>query len=477
MEDVKEALNLVGDVMGTYMPLIQTATIVINKIIEICEAAEYNQNICNVLVDRVKLTSTAIDSLRRRKQKNENKLRDEVYYQAFHKFIYVLKEIETYTADISKIRGFRKYTRANAIKDKFVKLSKDYDKSMNDLHFTIAVANEEQRRIDEEALTEDLSEFDKYLQTIDRKVDDLHDEIRYIKNHINEKSLHGINKINSKDLELPLQGTDDDVRYGKDSIVSDDEKNFDGDVRRGKNSVVMKRIFKGQEVACKSFSTTEEGPKEGHLEILMKLSECKHILRFYGISTIDNIGVMVFEWAQRKTLKELYEKKDIQWHCKVRIALNICRGLVFLQQAEILHHDLKCENILMTETLEPKIYNFEYARYYSGNTTSIGNEMNDTMRWTAPEKLTDYNSRYTTWCEIFSFSMLLWELAFEKIPYKTWKLEKIKTHVIKGGRELIIFGKSTPEISKLQENYKRIIIECRYYYYFNVFRLSLISIT
>ncbi|PKK70972.1 hypothetical protein RhiirC2_745423, partial [Rhizophagus irregularis] len=74
---------------------------------------------------------------------------------------------------------------------------------MNDLHFTIAVANEEQRRIDDEALTEDLAEFDKYLKTIDRKVDDLHDEIKYIKNHINEKSLHGVNKIDPKNLELP----------------------------------------------------------------------------------------------------------------------------------------------------------------------------------------------------------------------------------------------------------------------------------
>ncbi|RGB35134.1 kinase-like domain-containing protein [Rhizophagus diaphanus] len=437
MAEVKEALSVVGDIMGTYLPLIQSAIIVINKIIEICEAAEYNQNICNSLLDRVKLTSTAIDSLQRRKQRNESKLRDEVYYQAFHKFIYVLKEIETYTADISKIHGFRKYAKALTIKEKFAKLSKDYDKSMNDLHFTIAVANEEQRRIDEEALTEDLAEFDKYLKTIDRKVDDLHDEIKYIKNHINEKSLNGVNKIDPKNLELPSQGTADDERRGKNS------------------NVVAKRIFKAQEVACKSFSTTEEGPKEGHLEILMKLSECKHILRFYGISKIDNNGVMVFEWAQRKTLKELYEKKDIQWHCKVRIALNICRGLVFLQQAEILHHDLKCENILMTQTLEPKIYNFELARYYSGNTTSIGSEMNDTMRWMAPEKLSNYNSRYTTWCEIFSFSMLLWELAFEKVPYRNFKLEKIKAHVTKGGREIIKFGKSTPE--EVQEAYKKII--------------------
>ncbi|PKB94208.1 kinase-like protein, partial [Rhizophagus irregularis] len=166
---------------------------------------------------------------------------------------------------------------------------------------------------------------------------------------------------------------------------------------------------------------------------------------------------MIFEWVERGTLRELYEKKDINWHCKVQIALNICRGLIFLQQAEILRHDLKCENILMTHTLEPKIYNFELARFDSGQTTTLGREINDVIRWMAPEKLSDFDSRYTTRCEIFSFSMLLWELAFEKVPYRNLTLGKIMAHVSNGGRETIKFEKSTPEISIVQGDYKRII--------------------
>ncbi|CAG8554538.1 11863_t:CDS:2, partial [Rhizophagus irregularis] len=174
-----------------------------------------------------------------------------------------------------------------------------------------------------------------------------------------------------------------------------------------------KRIYRGQEVACKSISTTEDDIKvQGHLEILMKLSECNHILRFYGVSKIDDDNVRVFEWAHRGTLKELYEIKDIQWHYKVQIALKICRGLIFLQKAEILHHDLRCENILMTESLEPKIYNFKLSRYTFGNTTTIKETTNDAVH-------------------------------------------KIRDFVIKGGRERIKFGDSTPK--KIQEDYKKII--------------------
>ncbi|POG66444.1 kinase-like domain-containing protein [Rhizophagus irregularis DAOM 181602=DAOM 197198] len=311
---------------------------------------------------------------------------------------------------------------------------------MNDLHFAVTVDNEERRRDDEEALAEIFIEFDKYLKSVDNKVDKVYEEVMYIKKHIDDKTFHGANKIDSKYLELPLRGKSDD--------------------KRGKHpNYVVKRIYRGQEVACKSNSTTEDDTKvQGHLEILIKLSECKHILRFYGVSKIDDDNVRVFEWAHYGTLKELYEKKDIQWHYKVRFALNICRGLLFLQNAEILHHDLRCENILITESLEPKIYNFKLARYTFGNTTTLKEEDNEAVRWLAPEKLISFMAKYTTQCEIFSFGILLWELAFEKIPYGSLRVDEIKDFVIKGGREIIKFGDSTPEISKLQENYKEIII-------------------
>ncbi|CAB5385903.1 kinase-like protein [Rhizophagus irregularis] len=468
MVSLREAVSLAGDVTGSFMPLIQAATFLVKKIIEIGEAADYNQNICDVLVYRMKMTSAAMESLQRRKQKRkDSQLSDEVFHDAFHKFIYVLDEIKEFTTNISKLHGFKKYKKAISVKEKFIKLIDDYDKAMTDLQFTMAVANDEQRRIENEALEEDIAEFERYLKTmkgkvndidekvdnidgkvnnIDGKVNNIHDEIMFIKNCITDKAaLHGAKRIDSKNLGPPNRGKSDDVRSGRNP------------------DVVLRRIFKGQEVACKKISMNDEemksSPKVQRLiMILIKLSDCNHILKFYGVSKIGIDNVMIFEWVERGTLRELYEIKDINWHCKVRIALNICRGLIFLQQAEILHHDLKCENILMTHTLEPKIYNFELARFDSGKTTTLESELNDSVRWMAPEKLSDPNFRYTTQCEIFSFSMLLWELAFEKVPYKnTKKVEKIKEHVIKGGREIIKFGKEIPKISKLQEDYKKII--------------------
>src|SRR3954454_18835139 len=149
----------VNESISRFMPLFEIAISLINAIMDIYETAEYNQNICEALVGRVKLTENAINALKRRKQKNESKFRDDEYYKAFNRLIYVLDEIKVFTADISNIHGFRKYMEAYFVKDKFQKLTKDYDVAMKDLHFTMAVANEEQRRIDAEALEEDLAEM------------------------------------------------------------------------------------------------------------------------------------------------------------------------------------------------------------------------------------------------------------------------------------------------------------------------------
>jgi serine/threonine protein kinase len=121
---------------------------------------------------------------------------------------------------------------------------------------------------------------------------------------------------------------------------------------------------------------------------------------------------------------------------------------------KILHHDIRCENVLINENIQPKLTNFKFAREFHANTTQIDN-INALIHWLAPEKLshipTDQEKkskkeepRYTIQCEIFSFGMLLWELAFQKVPYEGKSMLEIQRHVLKGNRETLDFGGLSP---------------------------------
>ena len=79
---------------------------------------------------------------------------------------------------------------------------------------------------------------------------------------------------------------------------------------------------------------------------------------------------------------------------------------------EILHHDIRCENVLITEKMQPKLCNFKFSREFNAVTSQI-DDMNAIVHWLAPEKLkhmsTDQDLKkankpttsYTIQCDIF----------------------------------------------------------------------------
>ncbi|POG68508.1 hypothetical protein GLOIN_2v230413 [Rhizophagus irregularis DAOM 181602=DAOM 197198] len=60
----------------------------------------------------------------------------------------------------------------------------------------------------------------------------------------------------------------------------------------------------------------------------------------------------------------------------------------------------------------------------------------------------DYWNRYTTQCDIFSFGMLLWELAFQRFPYEDMEIDEIKKHVLSDKREHLNFLSSSYGVEK-----------------------------
>jgi serine/threonine protein kinase len=81
---------------------------------------------------------------------------------------------------------------------------------------------------------------------------------------------------------------------------------------------------------------------------------------------------------------------------------------------EILHHDVRCENVLITENMQPKICNFKFSREFNAATILI-DDLNDIIHWLAPEKLSHIptekdpkkvnkkqdEASYTIQCDIF----------------------------------------------------------------------------
>jgi len=135
----------------------------ISELINIYETAQYNKKICNSLLDRARIAEIAIDNLIRRRKENEQKFKDQVWYEAFSRFVEVLEKLKVFADKISKLKGIKQYVKAGSIKERFENLTKEFDVTMNDLNFTMAIANEQQRQIDQKSLKDDLAETSRVI--------------------------------------------------------------------------------------------------------------------------------------------------------------------------------------------------------------------------------------------------------------------------------------------------------------------------
>lgn len=128
----------------------------IYDIIKIYDNVECNQHICIALLERVDRAEICLRQFNRMWQENEAKFRDEGYYKSFCKFRLVLQEIQKFATDVTQFNRVKKFFRANKISERFKQLADDFDIVMKELDFTMAISNEEQRRIDQDILEKEL---------------------------------------------------------------------------------------------------------------------------------------------------------------------------------------------------------------------------------------------------------------------------------------------------------------------------------
>ncbi|RGB32703.1 kinase-like domain-containing protein [Rhizophagus diaphanus] len=452
-----EAVSNVGEAVGPYLPLITAVAALTQQIVKAYESAQYNKKSCAALIERVQAAEVAVQALNRRKQENEKKFRNQAYYYNFERFVAILREIKGFIQDVTHLSGYRKFISSVHIKERFQQLITDFDSVVADLQLAMVIANEDERRSDIAMLQEDIDEMTKFLEkieggvtTIDKKISNVLEHILTLKGKSSEKDFNPIiNRIDSNELREPVGGSQ--------PILSSRNKHK-----------IHKKLYRGQDVACKliaeeqnksdkSEKLTETVPPisnrvHAELAILSNLGKCDYIINFHGLCEKDGSVLGVFGWAENGNLRELYERYEIEWPRKLKIALNICRGITFL-------------------------HGWLYSRALQANTTNIGN-ITQIVRWLAPEKMNSKKIQteiaaavsaaqqapkkdegkkdrkdddyvpYTIQCEIFSFGMLLWELAFQRFPYKDMEISEIQKHVLNGKREHLNFPLSSFGVEK-----------------------------
>ncbi|PKC03114.1 kinase-like protein, partial [Rhizophagus irregularis] len=321
---------------------------------------------------------------------------------------------------------------------------------------------------EDKIVKEDVEQLVKFQEALVESMNDVKQNVFHTNDQMNSVveriSEMAITMHNMQSMMGSKKEDADQIQNKIDIIFRTDKLPFDDYEEADENSIRSERLRKYTHVKTKeefAFKVVDQdhiNDVKNQVTILMKLKDCQNIINFYGLTSDGFKTYLVTEWAEKGSLREyiLNHEQNIDLKLKIKIAYDIAKGLNFLNSVKMVHRDIKSENILITHHDIAKITNFNFSRRFDD--AAVYNAMpKENVRYSAPEMLRreitgekekkdKYSIKYDTKCEVYSFGILLWEIAERKIPYEQFKdFMEVTRKVVGGYREKFRAGTDIPK--------------------------------
>uniref|UniRef100_A0AAY5L558 non-specific serine/threonine protein kinase n=1 Tax=Esox lucius TaxID=8010 RepID=A0AAY5L558_ESOLU len=226
-------------------------------------------------------------------------------------------------------------------------------------------------------------------------------------------------------------------------------------------------VFKGKwhgDVAIKILKVTEPTPEQlqafkNEMQVLRKTRHV-NILLFMGFMTKPNFAIIT-QWCEGSSLYRHLHVSETKFDTmrRIDVARQTAQGMDYLHAKNIIHRDLKSNNIFLHEGWTVKIGDFGLATVKSRWSGSQQVEQpSGSILWMAPEviRMQDANP-YTFQSDVYGYGVVLFELMSGTLPYSQIN-----------NRDQILFmvgrGYLSPDLSLLSssspKSMKRLIIDC-----------------
>ncbi len=192
----------------------------------------------------------------------------------------------------------------------------------------------------------------------------------------------------------------------------------------GGTSVVYKalRLADNKTVAIKIVKEGLENNKENErhfyleIEALYKMSH-RNIRRILATGQWNESLYMVTEYIDGKTLKEIIAEGNMTLKESVDYALQIVAGIEHAHRKNIIHRDIKPQNVIVANDGTVKIVDFGIARMTSQTTrTMTGKDVVGSVHYLSPEQAKGTQVDHRS--DIYSFGILLYEMFTGKVPFE-----------------------------------------------------------
>ena len=142
--------------------------------------------------------------------------------------------------------------------------------------------------------------------------------------------------------------------------------------------------------------------------------EHPNIVNIYDVGSENGLYYIVMEYVEGITLKTYIEKKgQLSFKESASIAIQVARGIEAAHNKNIIHRDIKPQNIIISTDGTVKVTDFGIAKATSSNT--ISSDVMGSVHYASPEQAR--NGFVDGRSDIYSLGIVMFEMVTGRVPF------------------------------------------------------------
>jgi serine/threonine protein kinase len=178
-------------------------------------------------------------------------------------------------------------------------------------------------------------------------------------------------------------------------------------VNRGSGVLAAVKCLKKKKVDCNL---------KREVAIMKLLDEHEHVLRLYDVVCTDTHLYIIMEYASTELFDYIATTGKLKPREAVRIFFQIVKGIAHCHARNIVHRDLKLENLLLDEFLNVKIADFGMACMLSRDVNSLLKTFCGSPHYASPEIFSGlaYDGKKS---DVWSLGVVLYAMLTAQMPF------------------------------------------------------------
>lgn len=191
---------------------------------------------------------------------------------------------------------------------------------------------------------------------------------------------------------------------------------------------------------------------KGEATAVAALSD-NNIVNILDVGTQDEINYIVMEYVKGKTLKDIIKQVGkMNYETAISVAIQIAKALDCAHRNNIIHRDVKPQNILVTEDGVMKVTDFGIAKSSNSETITNTSTIMGSAHYLSPEQAKGNFIDCRT--DLYSLGVVLYEMVTGNLPFQA---DTAVTIALKHLQEEVVPPKSVN--SKIPESLNQLILK------------------